>query len=119
MGTISATSAAKLKESGIPILALSQLSRDIEKRQDKRPQLSDLRESGELEQTADLVMFIHREEGYSEVKTDVSPCKLCIVKQRNGPTGELNLVFKRDISKFIQGTSEVAPMEAPVAGGPV
>ncbi|NDD66114.1 replicative DNA helicase [bacterium] len=90
------------KESGIPIIALSQLSRDIEKRQDKRPQLSDLRESGEIEQTADLVMFIHRDSYYEgNGGGDTSAAKLIIAKQRNGPTGEVNLVFRRDISLFL------------------
>jgi len=103
------------KESGIPIIALSQLSRDIEKRTDKRPMLSDLRESGELEQTADLVMFIHREEGYAEVKQNVSPVTLVIAKQRNGPTGDVSLVFKRDISRFASGTKEMPP-ESVAAG---
>ncbi len=90
------------KESGIPIIALSQLSRDIEKRQDKRPLLSDLRESGEIEQTADLIMFIHQEEAYSAVKEAQTPVVLVIAKQRNGPTGDVRLMFKRDISKFAQ-----------------
>lgn len=89
------------KESGIPIIALSQLSRDIEKRQDKRPQLSDLRESGEIEQTADLVMFIHRDGYYEGSGADSSAAKLIIAKQRNGPTGEVGLVFRRDISLFL------------------
>ncbi len=103
------------KESGIPIIALSQLSRDIEKRQDKRPQLSDLRESGEIEQTADVIAFIHREEAYSEVKQSVSPCQLVIAKQRNGPTGVVDLIFRRDLSKF----ESAAPGQvAPPAGFP-
>jgi len=99
------------KESGIPIIALSQLSRDIEKRQDKRPQLSDLRESGEIEQTADLVLFIHREEAYNEHKKDVSPVTLVIAKQRNGPTGDINLIFRRDISRFMAASREVPPTQ--------
>lgn len=90
------------KESQIPIIALSQLSRDVEKRQDKIPQLSDLRESGEIEQTADLVMFIHRDDYYDQAAQDkVSPTKIVISKQRNGPTGMVEVVFRRDISKFI------------------
>jgi replicative DNA helicase len=104
------------KESKIPVIALSQLSRDIEKRQDKRPQLSDLRETGEIEQTADLIMFIHREEGYAEEKKEVCPIQLVIAKQRNGPTGNVNLVFRRDISKFLPGTThqENPPPQEPV-----
>jgi len=89
------------KESGIPIIALSQLSRDVEKRQDKRPQMSDLRESGEIEQTADLIMFIHRDNYYEGQSEETSPAKIVIAKQRNGPTGDVNLVFKRDISRFL------------------
>lgn len=89
------------KESGIPIIALSQLSRDVEKRQDKRPQLSDLRESGEIEQTADLVLFIHRDSYYENNSEENSVAKLIIAKQRNGPTGDVGMVFRRDISKFM------------------
>ncbi len=88
------------KESKIPIIALSQLSRDVEKRQDKRPQMSDLRESGELEQTADLVIFIHRDSYYEGQSEETAPAKLVIAKQRNGPTGDVNLIFRRDISTF-------------------
>ncbi len=89
------------KESKIPIIALSQLSRDVEKRQDKRPQLSDLRESGEIEQTADLVMFIHRDSYYENNSEENSVAKLIIAKQRNGPTGDVDMIFRRDISKFM------------------
>ena len=89
------------KESGIPIIALSQLSRDVEKRQDKRPQMSDLRESGEIEQMADLIMFIHRDNYYEGQSEETSPAKIVIAKQRNGPTGDVNLVFKRHISRFL------------------
>ena len=98
------------KESQIPIIALSQISRDVEKRQDKYPMLSDLRESGEIEQTADLVMFIHKDETYEGAQPGLSNIKLVIAKQRNGPTGEVDLVFKKDISKFM--------MAAPVHAAP-
>jgi len=95
------------KESHMPIIALSQLSRDVEKRQDKTPQLSDLRESGEIEQTADLVIFIHRDDYYDQgMQEKVSPTKLVIAKQRNGPTGIVNAIFRRDISKFIPAERE-------------
>ena len=95
------------KESKIPIIALSQLSRDVEKRQDKIPQLSDLRESGEIEQTADLVMFIHRDDYYDQSQQSrTSSSKLVIAKQRNGPTGTVDLVFRRDISKFMSSAPD-------------
>ncbi len=99
------------KESQIPIVALSQLSRDVEKRQDKTPQLSDLRESGELEQTADLVMFIHRDDYYDQAQqAKYSPTKLVIAKQRNGPTGHVEMMFQRDISKFRSADKAAQPM---------
>ncbi len=95
------------KESKLPIIALSQLSRDVEKRENKIPQLSDLRESGELEQTADLVVFIHRDDYYEQGANEkASAAKLVISKQRNGPTGMVNVVFRRDISKFIPAERE-------------
>jgi replicative DNA helicase len=92
------------KESKLPIIALSQLSRDVEKRtgDDKRPRLSDLRETGEIEQTADLVMFIHREDYYDQSADNFSPTKIVIAKQRNGPTGDVELMFNKAISRFEQ-----------------
>ena len=85
------------RELKIPVLLLSQLSREIEKRQDKRPILSDLRESGSIEQDADVVMFLHREnkEGGNENDTE-----LMIAKQRNGPTGSVSLYFDKQFTKF-------------------
>jgi replicative DNA helicase len=97
------------KEAGIPIIALSQLSRDVEKRQDKMPQLSDLRESGEIEQTADLVMFIYRESYYDQESTDKhSHTKLLIAKHRNGPTGIVDLIFRKDITRFLPAEKSYA-----------
>ena len=85
------------RELKIPVLLLSQLSREIEKRQDKKPILSDLRESGSIEQDADVVMFLHREnkEGGNENDTE-----LMIAKQRNGPTGSISLYFEKQFTKF-------------------
>ncbi|MCP4051197.1 MAG: replicative DNA helicase [bacterium] len=99
------------KESKIPILALSQLSRDVEKRSgdDRRPRLSDLRESGEIEQTADLVLFIHRDDYYEQSTSGLSNTKLIIAKQRNGPTGDIDLVFQKDISRFRDKSNEMPP----------
>lgn len=102
------------RELNVPIIALSQLSRDIEKRQDKTPMLSDLRETGEIEQTADLVVFIHREDYYDASKQSASAAKVSIAKHRNGPTGEIELVFRKDVSRFY-GTETKAgvPQQAP------
>ncbi len=83
------------RELNIPILLLSQLSREIEKRQDKRPLLSDLRESGSIEQDADVVMFLHRIDDHDHSKTE-----LHLAKQRNGPTGKVELLFERNFTKF-------------------
>lgn len=86
------------RELRVPVLALSQLSRAIESRGEKRPQLSDLRESGSIEQDADVVMFLYRED--EENRNDI---KLLIAKHRNGPTGELQLYFKGERTRFYEG----------------
>ncbi len=100
------------RELQVPVIALSQLSRAIEQRQDKRPMLSDLRESGEIEQTADLVMFIHRDDYYEASKEPVSPTELIIAKHRNGPTGSVKLSFRRDVSRFYNAESRPTPTAA-------
>ena len=100
------------KESGLPIIALSQLSRSVEQRQDKTPQLSDLRETGEIEQTADIVMFIHREDYYDHqlsVENQASVTDLIIAKHRNGSTGRVNLMFRKDITRFVPADRKPAP----------
>ncbi|MCX7739346.1 MAG: replicative DNA helicase [Hydrogenothermaceae bacterium] len=93
---------ALAKELNIPIIALAQLSRQAEMRSDKRPQLADLRESGAIEQDADLVMFIHRPEYYKKNPTpqEEGLAEIIIAKQRNGPTGVVNLAFIKEITKF-------------------
>lgn len=85
------------RELKIPVLACAQLSRAVESRGEKRPQLSDLRESGSIEQEADVVMFLYRED--DDNRSDV---KLYIAKHRNGPTGELDLFFRGDRTKFYE-----------------
>jgi replicative DNA helicase len=94
------------RELEVPVMALSQLSRQLETRQDKRPQLSDLRESGSLEQDADIVMFLHRPEMYRNEKGDAADnaekgiAEVIIQKHRAGPTGTVKLVFMGDITRF-------------------
>ena len=93
---------ALARELNVPLLALSQLSRSVENRQEKRPMLSDLRESGSLEQDADIVMFLYREDYYKHAGgRSIQPTELIIAKHRNGPTGKIDLFFKSDCTKFI------------------
>ncbi|RTL76478.1 MAG: replicative DNA helicase, partial [Bradyrhizobiaceae bacterium] len=108
---------ALAKELNVPIIALSQLSRQVENRDDKRPQLADLRESGSIEQDADVVLFVYREEYYLQSKEprpgtpehekwmlDMSlvhgKAEVIIGKQRHGPTGTINLHFDANVTRF-------------------
>ncbi|MFA5035220.1 MAG: replicative DNA helicase [Candidatus Margulisiibacteriota bacterium] len=88
------------RELECPVIALSQLSRAVEQRPDRIPRLSDLRESGEIEQTADLVMFIHRDDYYNPQSERGNIAEIIIAKQRNGPVGQVELVFRKEIAKF-------------------
>jgi len=101
------------KELNVPMLVLSQLSRAPEVRQgDRRPQLSDLRDSGSIEQDADMVVFIFREEVYKPEREDLKGlAELLIAKQRNGPTGLMNLVFLKQFTKFENRTSDLGGEE--------
>ncbi len=88
------------KELNVPLVALSQLSRAPESRTDHRPQLADLRESGAIEQDADVVAFIYREEQYTRTEENAGIAELIIAKQRNGPTGTVKLAFLKEFTRF-------------------
>jgi replicative DNA helicase len=88
------------RELNVPLLAAAQLSRAVEQRADKEPQLSDLRESGSLEQDADVVMFIHRPDMYDQDTLRPNVTQVKIAKHRNGPTGTIELIFRSQLAKF-------------------
>ena len=105
LASISRSLKGLAKELDVPVIALSQLSRAPESRSEHRPQLSDLRESGALEQDADVVLFIYREDQYDRKPENENTAEVIVGKQRNGPVGTVRLAFLKKITRFENQTT--------------
>jgi replicative DNA helicase len=103
---------ALARELGIPLIALSQLNRAVESREDKKPRMADLRESGAIEQDADIVLLLHRPE-YYDANDQPGVAELIIAKNRNGPTGSIKLTFLKNLTRF----ENLATVQEPVDEG--
>lgn len=101
------------RELEVPVIALSQLSRSVEQRQDKRPMMSDIRESGSIEQDADIVAFLYRDDYYDQETENKNIIEIIIAKQRNGPTGTIQLAFAKEFNKFVNLERRYDEADAP------
>jgi replicative DNA helicase len=100
------------RELNVPLFSAAQLSRAVEQRQDKRPQLSDLRESGSIEQDSDIVIFLYRDVVYNEATEFPARADLLISKHRNGPTGTISLHFEKSLTKFSDARTQTIDLSA-------